>query len=57
MSIDFARRVAESKIPSRMSREIFDCVQFVTLHTNEPIQLKDVAEHIHRSRSYVTRKF
>lgn len=57
MLIDFAGRVADSKVPQGMSQEIFDCVQFITQHINDPIQVGDVAEHIGRSRSYLCSKF
>lgn len=57
MLLDFAGRVAKSQIPKGMSREIYDCVQFISQHTNEPIQIADVAAHIGRSRSYLTSKF
>lgn len=57
MLVDFAERVEKCKIPQGMSREVFECVQFITRHTNEPIQVDDVANHIHRSRSYISKKF
>ena len=57
MLIDFAERVAKGKIPGGMSKEIFDCVQFISRHVNEPIQVGDVMEHIGKSRSYLTKKF
>ena len=57
MLIDFAERVAKGKIPGGMSKEIFDCVQFISRHVNEPIQVGDVTEHIGKSRSYLTKKF
>lgn len=57
MLIDFTERVAQNKIPQGMSPEIFKCIQFITHHVNEPIQVGDVAEHIGRSRSYLTGKF
>ncbi|HIY00250.1 MAG TPA: helix-turn-helix domain-containing protein [Candidatus Blautia faecipullorum] len=57
MLIDFTERVAQNKIPQGMSPEIFQCIQFITHHVNEPIQVGDVAEHIGRSRSYLTGKF
>lgn len=57
MLLDFTERVAQSKIPKGMSREIYDCVQFISQHTNEPIQIADVAEYIGKSRSYLTSKF
>lgn len=40
-----------------MSTEVFRCIQFISNHVNEPIQVGDVADHIQRSRSYLTRKF
>lgn len=57
MLLDFGERVAKSQAPKGMSREIYDCVQFISQHTNEPIQVADVAAHIGRSRSYLTNKF
>ena len=57
MLIDFTERVAKGKIPGGMSKEIFDCVQFISRHVNEPIQVGDVTEHIGKSRSYLTKKF
>lgn len=57
MTVDFAERVAQHKIPQGMSREIFECVQFISRNTNSLIRVDDVAGHIGRSRSYVSRKF
>ena len=57
MILDFAERVSQNKIPQGMSREIFECVQFISRHTNESIRVDDVAEHIGRSRSYTSKKF
>jgi len=57
MNLDFAKRVAESKIPEGVSKDIFECIQYVLCHTNTHLQVEDVARHIGRSRSYVSRKF
>ena len=57
MLIDFTERVAKEKIPGGISKEIFDCVQFISRHVNEAIQVGDVTEHIGKSRSYLTKKF
>lgn len=57
MLIDFAERSASQKIPAGMSREVFSCIQNISQHTNEPIQVNDVAAFIHMSRSTITRKF
>ena len=57
MIIDFAERVSKNKIPQGMSGEIFKCIQYISRHTNEPIRVNDVSEHIGRSRSYISKKF
>ncbi|MCM1241623.1 MAG: helix-turn-helix domain-containing protein [Roseburia sp.] len=57
MCIDFSERVAQSKIPQGMSPEIFECIQFITQHINEVIRVKDVADHIGKSRSYLSGRF
>ncbi|MGF6989978.1 YSIRK-targeted surface antigen transcriptional regulator [Lachnospiraceae bacterium PF1-21] len=57
MLIDYAKRVAKAKIPQGMSKEIFDCVQFITNHINEPIHVDDVVANIGRSRTYLTKRF
>lgn len=57
MLIDFCRRVEETKRPKGVSREVFDAIQYITRRTNEPIQVGDVAEHVHRSRSWLGERF
>lgn len=57
MLMDFAKRVSQNKMPQGMSLEVFDCLQFISHHINEPLQVGDVAEHIGRSRSYLAKKF
>lgn len=57
MYIDFSERVAHNKIPQGMSREIYECIQFITQHINEVIRVQDVAEHIGKSRSYLSAHF
>lgn len=55
--IDFAERVSQNKVPQGMSPEIFDCIQFISHHINEPLRVGDVADYVGRSRSYLTSKF
>lgn len=57
MLMDFCNRVAQNKIPQGMSPEIFECIQYINRHINEPIQVGDIADHIGRSRSYTSEKF
>jgi YSIRK-targeted surface antigen transcriptional regulator len=54
---DFTARVATNKIPGGMSKEVFDCIQFISRNINEPIQVGDVIHYIGKSRSYMTKKF
>lgn len=55
--LDFTRRVAANKIPQGMSPDIFQCIQFISTHTNQPLSVDDVAEAVGKSRSYLSKKF
>lgn len=57
MIMDFTEQIGQSKLPEGLSSEIYQCIQFISQHTNENIGVDDLANHIHRSRSYVSRKF
>lgn len=57
MLMDFTKRVFQNKIPKDMTPEIFDCIQFISNHVNEAIQVSDVVNHVGKSRSYLTNKF
>lgn len=57
MQFDFCQRVGEIKIPEGISPDIYYCMDFIQTHINEHITLEDVAAHIHRSSSYVMKKF
>lgn len=57
MLIDFSQRMSKRKIPAGMSMEVFEAMQFISRNVCEPIRVGDVAEAIHKSRSYLTKKF
>lgn len=57
MILDFCRRTGESKIPQGISSDVFSCMNFIRSHVNQPLTIGLVAEHIHRSESYVMKKF
>lgn len=57
MVIDFTERVNQTKIPKGTSKEVFECMQFIQNRTSYSIGINDVAEHINKSRAYITRKF
>ena len=57
MPIDFAKRVAQQKLPAGVSQEIYSCMQFISTHINEPISTADVVEISGKSRAYLFKKF
>lgn len=57
MVLDFCERVRQNRIPNRYTKEIFECLNFISKHTNEAIQISDVAKHVGRSSSYISNKF
>ena len=57
MPIDFAKRVAQQKLPAGVSQEIFSCMQYISTHINEPIGTSDVVAFSGKSRAYLFRKF
>jgi len=57
MPIDFAKRVAQQKLPSGISQELYSCMQFIATHVNEPIKTSDVVSHSGKSRAYLFKKF
>ena len=57
MLFDFAERVAASKIPEGISPLVYECIQYVSLNTNQPISVSEVASHVKKSRSFVSRTF
>lgn len=57
MVIDFCQRVNETHIPSGISSEVYQCMNFIRTHTNESISVDDVAKHVHRSSSYMMKRF
>lgn len=57
MPLDFAQRVAQQKLPDGVSQEIFSCMQYISLHINEPIGIPDVVSYSKKSRAYLFKKF
>lgn len=55
--IDFTRRVAEMKHPEAYSNEVYSALQFIKTHTNQPIGVMDVVEHVGKSRSAFFKQF
>lgn len=57
MLIDFTKRVAQQKLPSGISKEIYACMQYISTHVNEPISVADVVAFSRKSRAYLFNKF
>ena len=57
MLMDLCKRAGEAQLPEGVSQEIYRCMTYIQSHTNEPIGVEDVAEEIHRSSSYLMRRF
>ena len=57
MPIDFAKRVAQLKLPDGISKEIYTCMQFISTHINEPINAADVVVFSGKSRAFLFKKF
>jgi len=55
--IDFCRQTYEADIPKGLSAEVYQCIDYIRAHINEPITIDDVAAQIHRSTSYTMRHF
>lgn len=57
MVMDFTERVAEVKLPKGVSKETYQAMQYIQDNTNAVISIDDVANEVHRSRSFITRHF
>ncbi len=57
MLMDFCQRAGAAKLPKGVSAEINRCMNYIQSHTNEAISVEDVAAQIHRSGSYLMRRF
>lgn len=57
MLIDFCQRAGESHIPEGISSEVYQCMNYIRSHINEPISIDDVARQVHRSSSHMMRRF
>ena len=57
MIIDFCRRAGETHMPEGISSEVYQCINYIRIHTNESISIDDVARQVHRSSSHMMRRF
>lgn len=54
---DFTNRVRAVKIPKDISPDVYQCIQYISAHTNTPITTDDVARAVGKSRTYISKKF
>lgn len=54
---DFCRRTGEAKRPENVSTDVWHCMNYIRAQIYAPITLSDVARSVHRSPSYVMKKF
>jgi len=57
MITDYAERVASERYPSHLSSATRACIDYIKKHINTPILVRDIAEHVGLSASYLTRTF
>lgn len=55
--MDFTHRVAELKHPDVYSNEVYAAIQYIKTHTNQPITVNDVLQHVDKSRSLFMEQF
>lgn len=55
--MDFTKRVADQKHPEAYSNEVYSALQFIKSHTNQPIGIPDVIQHVDKSRSSFMEQF
>lgn len=54
---DFCHRTGEAKRPDNISSDVWHCMNYIRSHVYEPITVPSIAADVHRSPSYVTKKF
>ena len=57
MPLDFARRVAQQQLPNGVSREVHNCMAYISAHINEPICVDDLAALTGKSRQFLFKHF
>lgn len=57
VALDFTKRVAEAKIPTGMSQDIFNCIQYVSNHVNQNISVEEIAQYLNMDRTTLSKKF
>lgn len=57
VNLDYAKRVAECKMPKDLSPDIWQCLQYIGNHVNQPLTVEIIADALGRNRSSLSRKF
>ena len=57
MLIDFTERVAQSRMPKGVTKEIYSCIQYIQNNTNKNISIDDLIKYANMSRSSIIKRF
>ena len=57
MIMDFCHRAGASKRPDIISSDVWHCMNYIRSHVYDSITVEDVANDVHRSTSYVMKRF
>lgn len=57
MYMDFVQRVADCKIQSRLSQPVQQALNYIQTHTNLPLNVQMVADHVGFSYSFFSKQF
>lgn len=57
MLLDFTNRVSRVRYPKNISSDSYQAIQFIQKHTNQPLNVGDIAKYLARSRSHLSRNF
>lgn len=55
--LDFTKRVADAKIPTGMSPEIFQCMQYISNYINQKLSVELIAKEMNMDRCTLSKKF
>ena len=54
---DFAKKVEDVRLPKNLSPIIYEAIHFIRNRTNQNLRIEDIANHVHLSRSHLSRLF
>lgn len=55
--IDYAKRVSKVRFPGNISSSMFNCLQYISNHTNKRITVEGIADELNINRCVLSKKF